>query len=755
MSDRSTFSPFWHRVRAMKPRLRPHVEITRQHYRGRRWHVVHDPSSNQFYRLNPIAHDFIGMLDGSRDVETVWKIALGKHGDAAPTQNEVIQLISQLYSTNLLSVDTTPETEQLLRRGRERLGKKIKQQLIGIMYFKIRLFNPDRLLTALEPIFRPLIGPVGFVLWLAFVLFAFIRNVLPNWSELASGVDNVMAPSNWGWLIVVFIVTKAIHEAGHGLICKRFGGQVPEFGVMMLVMFPAPYVDASACWAFPSRWRRMAVGAGGMIFELTVAAICSFVWVSISETGDTLRQVMYNAMFTASFSTVLFNANPLMRFDGYYILSDLLEVPNLAQRSTKMLQYLIQKFVFRLERLTPPSSVRGEQAILVVYGIASGIYRIFLFFSITLYVMGKFFAIGALLAVWTAAAWFLLPVGAFIHWLASSSMLADKRLRTIAISLLLIAVGILSVAWIPFPDYRRAMGVVESMQRSGVYSKVDGFVETVHVHIGDTVKEGDPIMTLSSPELLSRRDSMKGQLDEFTVDERIARTKHDPTSEMVHAQRIAVVEKGLRDIDDKLTKLVVRAPQNGVIVSNDPRRFSGAYIKQGQEICEIVDPTRVRIAASLDQLQTDWISTLTPDLYSAKIHSVSYREQPSPLHNPSRLQPADWLSDRERVLPVRSITIVQNGQTVLPSPVLGYSGGGKIETDQQRDPNGRMAKRQRYTAYLDPELPTRDDGTRIEDGTFIGVPGEPVKVRFQLPDKPLFTQWIDRLVIRIKEGVKI
>src|SRR5690348_8176806 len=123
MSERPTFSPFWHRVRAMKPRLRPHVQITRQYYRGQRWHVVHDPATNQFYRLSPIAHEFVCMLDGKREVEHVWDSTLARHGDDAPTQNEIIQLLSQLYNSNLLSVEASPETEQLLGRGRERTKK--------------------------------------------------------------------------------------------------------------------------------------------------------------------------------------------------------------------------------------------------------------------------------------------------------------------------------------------------------------------------------------------------------------------------------------------------------------------------------------------------------------------------------------------------------------------------------------------------------------------------------------------------------
>ena len=145
--ERPTFSPFWHRVRTLKPRLRPHVQITRQHYRGRRWHVVHDPASNQFYRLSPVAHDFVCLLDGTREIEAAWKISLAKFGDASPTQNEIIELMGQLYNSNLIAIDTTPETEQLLQRGKDRTKKRIAQQAIGIMYFRLRLFNPDRLLT--------------------------------------------------------------------------------------------------------------------------------------------------------------------------------------------------------------------------------------------------------------------------------------------------------------------------------------------------------------------------------------------------------------------------------------------------------------------------------------------------------------------------------------------------------------------------------------------------------------------------------
>jgi putative peptide zinc metalloprotease protein len=736
MNERPTFSPFWHRVRLMKPRLRPHVQITRQRYRGRRWHIVHDPASNQFYRLNPIAHDLIGTLDGTREVEAAWKLSLSKFGDAAPTQNEIIQLLSQLYSANLLSVDTTPETEQLLRRGRERLKKRIAQQAIGIMYFKIRLFNPDRVLTTLEPIFRPVLNRVGLLVWTVLVLAALSR-VLPFWTELRGGFDKAMSPSNWGWLIVVFVVTKAWHELGHGLICKRFGGQVPELGLMMLVLFPAPYVDASACWAFPSKWRRMAVGAGGMLFELFLASLCAFYWVwarSHAHAGELATQLAYNAMLTASISTVLFNANPLMRFDGYYMLADLLEVPNLAQRANKMLQYLMQKYVYRLERLTPPSTLRGEQATLVVYGVMSLAYRIFLFISITLLVMGKLFIVGAFLSVWTASAWFILPVGSFIHWLAAGPALAEHRARTIAISAALIAAAFVAVGVVPMPDHRRGVGVLECPPEfaKGVYYLTDGFVQTAHARPGETVHKDDPIVTLASPELLSRRESLLGQMQEVAVEERNARSKDQPAVSKIAAERRDVLRSSLEDIDRKIGNLVVRAPIDGVVVGADPESKVGAYVKKGDPVCQVMDVHRIRVAATLDQRQGSWINDLAPEQYRVEMRSVSLVE---------------------RVVEGAAVEVVPAGQKVLPSAALGFAGGGQVETEKD-DRSGRLAKRQRFTVYIDPVLPRRLDGTD-EDGTWLGPPGERVKVRFTLPNKPLLDQWLDRLQKSMQGRIKI
>lgn len=725
-AERPTFSPFWHRVRAMSPRLRPQVQITRQHYRGMRWHVAHDPTTNQYFRLSPIAHEFVGLLDGTRSVEQVWELVLSRYGDHAPTQNEIISLLSQLYNSNLLRVDHSPETEQLLGRGKERTKKKVQQQAIGLMYFRVKLLNPDRILAWLEPILRPVLNPVGLIAWLV-LLIAALATALPHWSELVNGFGSAVAPANWGWIMAVFVVTKIIHETGHGVICKRFGGQVPEMGIMMLVLLPSPYVDASACWAFESKYRRMAVGAGGMIFELFVASIAAFVWTATRDTGGLPHQLAYNAMLTSGVSTVLFNANPLMRFDGYYILSDLLEVPNLMQRSTGMLKHLAQVYIYRIKNANPPSSVPSEQAILIAYGIAALVYRLFLFVSITLYVMGKLFAIGLILAVWTAAMWFILPVGAFVHWLATSAQLAEFRPRAIATSLALCLATALLVGAIPMPDHRSAGGVVESDQTVGLYFGADCFVTEVHARPGEFVKKGDAIVTCESPDLVAQLSLADALLAETRASERQAIAKNETGNAQAARGRIEAIEAQIKRTRERVDRLIVRAPFDGVLVGTDPASFVGSYVKEGKQICEFVDPAALRVAASLTQTEASWLFELPHDQYSVEMRT---------------------LSEIDRFIHGTNVRVVDSGQRQLRHPALAYAGGGTIETEQQTDQRtAPQAKQHLWWVYV--------DAADARDLTARSAPGERVRLRFTLPSKPLLTQWVDRLQKMIQGRVTI
>ncbi|MCB9841310.1 MAG: efflux RND transporter periplasmic adaptor subunit [Phycisphaeraceae bacterium] len=713
--DRPTFSPFWHRVRAMRPRLRPHVQITRQHYRGRRWHVVHDPATNQFYRLNPIAHEFIGMLDGRRSVEDVWKISLERHADAAPTQNEVIQLLSQMYQSNLLSGDVPPETEQLLQRGTRRRKQKAIQQAIGLMYFRIRLFNPDAFLAWIEPILRPILNRWGFLLWLALMVFTGSQ-LLPHWERLSGGFEDAIAPSNWGWMFAMFVLAKAIHETGHGVICKRFGGQVPELGFMLLVLIPAPYVDASAAWAFESKWKRISVGAGGMIFELGLACLAALVWLNSAE-GQLVHQLSYNLMLTASISTILFNANPLMKFDGYYILSDLIEVPNLMQRSQQMLQHLAKKYLYRLKNETPPTTQPGERVTLVVYGILAMAYRIFLFISITTYVLGLLFGLGVMLAIWTGTMWFILPAGKFVHWLASHQSLSEHRFRAVATSVALGALVLVAIGVVPVQDRRRASGVVVSLTDPGVFAGADGFIAAAHVVPGDWVRAGDPIVTLENPEYEARLELHRASIREAEILERRA-TVQSPVQADVVRQRIEALRRQEAYLQERMSRLVVRAPHDGFVVGLDPATILGSWAAEGQGVCQIVDTSNLRVVANLGQAEAAWHFDLGRENYDIEMRVYS---------DPFRV----WNGGQTLVLPA--------GQYQLRHPALGFSGGGTVQTDPQ-DRSGTQTRRPQFTMEVSPVIESESD-----EEAWAAVPGQRVAMRFTLPSQPLLLQWIDRL----------
>ncbi len=714
----------------MKPRLRPHVQVTRQHYRGKRWHVAHDPTSNNFYRLSPVAYDFVSTLDGSRDVENAWKAGMSKFGDAAPTQGEVIELLSQLYNSNLLSTDAPPETEQLLQRGRARTHRRLMTQAVGLMYLRLRLINPDPLLNKLEPIFRPVLGRTGLVLWCLLVLGAFV-SILPEWSRLIGRFDEFVSPANFGWMLFVFVLLKLWHELGHGLICKRLGGQVPEAGVMLLVFFPSPFVDASSAWAFPSKWQRMAVGAGGMIFELAAAAVAAFVWLASAD-GSMAKQLAYYTMLSASVATVVFNINPLMKFDGYYMLADLLETPNLMQRSQQMLYYYAQKHLFRADSPRAPSASRGERATLTTYGVLAAVYRVLLFFGITLFILGQWFGIGLVLAAWSAAMWFILPVGKYVHWLASSSMLVDKRARAVLTTLALSVAAFVLVGVVPVPDWRRATGVVESTSRAGVFFDTEGFVASVAVRSGDRVEAGQELARLRSPQLDATRRGTEAQLAEMIVIGRQSRARGEiATAQMAEAQ-VGLFEAQLAEVASREAALVVRSPIGGVVVGDigsDPALAAGSFVKRGQALCEVLDPDRLRIAASLAQGDSSWLAQVPRDQVWVGIRPVS---------------------DPWRVVEGGRVWSPAAAQRELPHPALGYLGGGQVEVDQQ-DRRGRTSKRPQFTVYIDaPETPAG-----ATPPARLGVPGERVYVRFSLPARPILAQVVDRFLKLVQGRVNL
>src|SRR5580704_17825979 len=211
---RPTFSESWYRVADMKPKLRAGAQVSRQYYRGDRWYVVRDPAGNQFHRLSDAAYRFIGLLDGTRTIEQAWEICGGQLADDAPTQPEIIQIMSHLYSANLIEADITPDATVLLRRHKQLNKRKLQNRLMNVLFPRIPLWDPDSLLVRWLPIVRKFFSTIGAIFWLIVVISA-IAIIAPHWTDLKTAAQNATDPKNWFYLWAVFVLIKLIHELGH------------------------------------------------------------------------------------------------------------------------------------------------------------------------------------------------------------------------------------------------------------------------------------------------------------------------------------------------------------------------------------------------------------------------------------------------------------------------------------------------------------------------------------------------------------
>src|SRR5262245_59749323 len=384
-------SQSWHRVTELRPRLRGHVQVLRHRYRGQAWYVVQDNISGRHHRFTPAVYLFVGQMDGRRTVGELWSKVVTQLGDDAPTQDEIIHLLSQLHAADILQCDIPPDASELFERRGSHSRAILRQRFANPMAIKFPLWDPNRFLDRTVDLFRPLLGCAGALVWLAVVLAAFVVAAV-NWPQLSENVtDRILASENLFLLALVFPILKILHELGHGYATKLMGGEVHELGIMMLVLAPVPYVDASDAATFRSKWHRALVGAAGMLVEVFIAALAVLVW-AIIEPG-TIRSIAYDVMLIAGVSTIVFNANPLLRFDGYYILCDLIEIPNLGFRSNRYWGALIQRFLFGLEGESSRSTF-GERIWFLLYAPSAFVYRLVVLFGIALFVASEFFVIG-------------------------------------------------------------------------------------------------------------------------------------------------------------------------------------------------------------------------------------------------------------------------------------------------------------------------------------------------------------------------
>lgn len=695
MSD-ELYSASWYRVAELRPRLRSHVRIHRHQYRGERWYVLEDRASRRMHRFNPVSHYVIGLMDGYRPVQEIWDNAMNRFGDDAPTQDEMLRLLGQLHSADVLQSEVTPDVAEILRRANRSKKKTWIQMLLSPMAVKIPLFDPDRVLERWLPWYQPLLGWGAAIIW-CLVVGAAIFQAAVHWTELTENLaDRVLAPQNLLLIVLVFPVVKFFHEFGHACATKAWGGEVHEMGVMLLVLMPIPYVDASAATAFRETYRRVVIGAAGMLVEVFIASIALFLWIE-AEPGVT-RAVLYNVMLIAGVSTVLFNANPLLRFDGYYILADLLQIPNLRVRGQQYLGHVVETRIFGVKR-PEIEATASERRWFVLFTVASFIYRNFVILAIALFIASKYFFVGVLLAIWVVIGAVFVPLAKGLYFLLFHPRLRRHRIRALTVTGAVVGGLAVFLFMVPVPMWTTAEGVTWAPEDAQVRAGTDGFVTRVVASPGSFVRRGNVLIETKDPDLQPHIRYLEAQLLFLETRQRAERML-DRVQWEITQEEIDSVQAELAHARRRVGELTITSPADGVFTLAVAQDLPQRYLRKGQQLGLVVPVADATVRVLVPQDDVDMVRS----------HTELVRVKPA-----GRLyETFNAVIDRE----------VPAGSYRLPNMALSSAGGGKVAVDP-RDTKQPKA----LNMWFEFEL-------ALTNAPLRGV-GERVYVRFEHGSEPI------------------
>lgn len=710
----TTFSDLWYRVASTTPRLSAHARVVRQHYGPTIAYIVEDPASGQFYRMSESAHFFLGMLDGKTTVDEAWQACNEQLGDAAPTQREVIELLSRLQLFGLVlgesALDASMLQQRLFKARKQRLQKRTGRW----MFPHVPIVNPEPLLRRHAALCRALFSPVAGVLWLVLVAVA-LSLVIANADRFGSALNRVaqLAPSTILTLGLIFIGLRIVHELGHAVSCKAFGGRSTEIGVILIAyVLPLPYCEASSAWRFPRLWPRVCVSLAGVLAETVIAAVAAIYWAVGSDPLAT--SVAYQIMLVSGVSTFFFNLNPLLRYDGYYILSDLTGTPNLTQRSREMLKHLFLRYAFGVRGSRGPTiRSTGEAWLLAVYGLLAMPYRVFVAVAILLVIASKYLTFGVALAVAMGAIWLVYPVLKTTGFLLSDPKLEGHRGRAVGLVCAALALVIGPVALVPLPTPAYASATVEPRRLASLRTLEGGVLEDLLVAPGQRVEEGQIVARLDNPALRAELAAHRARLMQAQIQYRTS-LEGPPSQQEEFRQALRVVTEQVARAERRVANLTVRAPVSGVMspiggqTSGDLLARVGSFVPRGTALCMVLSEDALIVRA------------MVPD----RDHAFVFRGQAiEDVTARVRLS-----SDPGRVLEAAVERASPLGSRELSNPALASQAGGSVVTDP-RQTDRSVALTPSFVVDLSIDAP------------IAAAPGVRASVRLDGPRLPLGVRW--------------
>ena len=700
----AAFSEHWYRVAHLHPHLRSHVQLDRHCYRGEIWHVLKDPVSGRQHRLNRLAYRIVARLDGRLSMQEIWDLALAEADAEAPTQPETIALLAQLHEAELIQTESTHDVAGLFDSTERRRGRERRQRL-NPMSLRVGLFDPTRLLDVLAPFAAVFLRGWAAWAWGALVLAA-LAMLAPRAAAVhAYASQHLSTPRMLLVMWLTYPVIKALHEFAHALAVRVWGGAVHEMGISVLMLMPVPFVDASSAAGFRERHRRVLVSLMGILAETTLAALAALLWLQIAD--GVVREIAFAVMVIGGVSTLLFNGNPLMRYDAYHALADAIESPGLAVRSAAYWRYLMRRHLLGVGGALPPAVAPRERRWLLGYGLAATVYRLFAALLMVGWLVGFHLVLGALAALWFFGGALGRPAWKLLDYVRNAAELQGRRVRAGALAAVAFVAPVLLVFAMPWPDATRADGVVWAPEQAQLRADAEGFVERVLVADGQVVAAGDVIVQLRDPALDTELERVQARLRGLDVAYHTA-VFRQPAQANIVEQDILRAEAERARIEARIAALALRSGVAGRLALSHAQDLPGVYLARGALVGHVLarDQVSVRVVVS----QAD----------------VARLQQ-----QPGRIEVR--LADAQAAVQPASL----RGQTPaalrqLPSVALGDRAGGAILTDPA-DPDGLRTLEPMFSFdLLLPQRPLERIGGRAS-------------VRFDHGNSPLALQWFRSL----------
>jgi putative peptide zinc metalloprotease protein len=576
------------------PRLRPELRFNPVHENKQTCYVIEDPVRNQFYRTGFEEYLLISGLANAASIEQLLTTVEERSGTRLTTE-QALMTFEWLARCQLVQQGDTERLSNII--SAEQAGEKLKTfSKLNLITFKIGLFNPDPLLDRIAPYLLWFTGRTFFIVWLVAGLAA-LTLLSVNWQLFTTSAAGIFSPGNMLMIWFVWFGLKILHELSHSLVCKRYGGRVYEAGILMIIFIPLTYVNATSSWKFPSRWQRIHVATAGMYIELFAAWLAILYWVSHPHTSG--GQLAHNTFIVAGISSLLFNANPLMRFDGYYILSDLVGIPNLYGRSMQAIHNCIGHWFLG----TPLISQKSDHPVFFpCYAVGIFFWRILILFSLGYAAILVGGAFGGLIVTGAILVWLGIPLYMFFKRLPDLKKQNPAILRHLSIRLaitgMVVFVLLQAIGWqqtITIP------AVVLYQDQYNVKTETSGFVAEILISDGSTVHKGDRLLVLDNPDLQARMGDIRLQLEQALLKSRLAHSSGLINQYQILQEQVQTLQDEQQAVDEDIEKLIVATPGDGTILVTNLNQLQGRWLSRGTDILWIVDSGKKHIRGSAGQ----------------------------------------------------------------------------------------------------------------------------------------------------------